>query len=221
MATFLAAAGRFTMEWLKTTAVALAGPQPAGATAGAWGVAYCYGNRLEAIRSNRSWQHDPDFALLSELKSDMAMLFLDSPGRQLGPREVQPFIRHEPGQTWAFCHLGTIANPDQLDPGPRLPDSTSPSEKYFLHILAGFNPGDPTGSVATLQAQLTGGDLAFCLMTPSLMVASSGTSPIWLGQSETLRVLSSAKLASLTLNFTLTPLAAAEVIAITRERREI
>ncbi|MEO0080133.1 MAG: hypothetical protein ABIK44_05605 [candidate division WOR-3 bacterium] len=230
MAVLLAAAGRFKMEWLKTTAETLASKEsketsaePAAIpTPGGWGVAYCYGNRLESLRSNRHWQLDPDFAQLPEIKTDMAMLYLHGPGTRLGPREVQPFVRFEQGQFWAFSHLGTITTQDRLDTGNRLPDSNSLSEKYFLHILEGLSLEDIPGSVAARQKLLSQEpSLSFCLMRSDLMIVSclfrekSAPGRLWFSRSELLLVMASQPIPSGS------PLSSGSLIAITRQRREI
>ena len=56
MSTLVAAVGRFQMDALARATLEAAG---ADRDAGGWGVAYCYGNRLETIRSALPCAHMP------------------------------------------------------------------------------------------------------------------------------------------------------------------
>lgn len=241
MLPFVAAFGRFTIKELIAAAQSLPfeqgrplSPQEAAAApapdplAGAWGIAWCYGDRLEHIRSNRPHTADPEFAKLAEVRSDMALICLHPPLRRLKLREVQPFVRREPDTTWAFLHYGRIDRPDLLDTGHRLPDGPSPSERYFLHILNRLDLDNPAESVLTaLQPLSQETSLAFVLISPQTAIVCSGTATvnppaqqIYLGRSELLRLVAPGRLTTFEdVRWEVIPIG--QTIAVLRERRAL
>jgi len=170
MGLLIAAAGRFQLDQMLDAAVARVKPE--GETGG-WGVAYCYGNRLESIKSSHPCGKDPDFRKLAELRTDMALICPDNKAK-VSMRELQPFVRRETGKTWGFYHHGEILRPQQLDIGGRLPDSTSGSERYFLYVLGLLDPESPVETVTAALVPLTGEQtLSFCLISSEALVAVS------------------------------------------------
>ncbi len=212
---------------LLTPQEAVAGSTP-DPLAGAWGIAWCYGDRVESIRSNRPHNSDPEFSKLAELRSDMALICLHPPVSRLKPREVQPFIRKEPAATWAFFHFGHISHPELLDTGNRLPDGPSASERYFLHILNRLDLNKPVESVqAALQPLRDETALAFVLMSPQIAIISSGTAAInpparriHLGRGELLRLVAPERLTTFE-NVRWEVMPAGQTIVVLRERRAI
>src|SRR5512135_983783 len=119
------------MDILASAARGVAG---ADCDSGGWGVAHCYGNRLEMIRSAQPCAQDPDFGKLNELRTDMVLISIGgmAPASQ---RELRPYVRREGGHVWAFAHPGLVRHEDRLDTGGRITDSKNPSERYFLYLL--------------------------------------------------------------------------------------
>jgi predicted glutamine amidotransferase len=227
MTAFVAAFGRFKMEELTAAAAALlTAPAQADPLAGGWGAAWCHGNRLESARSNRPHGTDPEFAKLHDLRTDMAAVLLHDPSTRLGPREVQPFVRREQGRMQTFFHVGHIARPEQLRAGARLPDGPNPSERYFLHVLAGLDSRDPIASVRAALSSLAGEPtLSFMLMSnEGALVACSGDAArsseepqLFLGHAELLRVIAPQPVSPFE-HMRWEPLSSGTVISLSRER---
>ena len=228
----VAAAGRFEMSQLVEASITRV---ELGREVGGWGIAYCYGNRLESTRSIHPCNSDPDFRKLGELRTDMAMICPDNPAR-VSTREVQPFTRRETGRTWAFYHHGDIVHPGHLDIGSRLPDSASPSERYFLYLMGRLDLQSPVESVTAALDELSTEHkgLSFCLMNSEVLVAASwisGDKPdtgggarseraLWLGQGEFVRFITSQPLYSIP-EITWEQLPNRSVLAMNRTRREL
>ncbi|MEO0078362.1 MAG: class II glutamine amidotransferase [candidate division WOR-3 bacterium] len=220
---FVAAAGRFQMNQVVDAVLAEVRPE---AEPGGWGIAYCYGNRLELTRSTVPCRNDPEFLQLAERRTDMMVLVPDNrPG--ILAREIQPFVRREARQTWAFCHQGQVVCPDELDTGNRWPDSDSPSEKLFLHVLSRFDKEAP---VETATAALRGLNaekgLSCCLIGSEIMLAASWSDSdqehngLWYGRGELVLYVSGRPLRSLP-DIEWEPAGSHSVIAIRRTRREV
>lgn len=224
MPVFLAAAGKFTMDWLLSIANH---PETAGVDGG-WGVAYCYGNRLETIRSPRSRKEGKEFSQLAELRTDMAMLYLHDTGEILTPRTVQPFVRREAGGVWAFCHIGHIEHPEKLNLGRRYPDGPAPSEAFFMHILNQFRPEEPVESIFALLSGIPDEvALSFSLIAADFIVAASWFSEgekvpirLWFGKGKLVRVLATHPFENLA-GVVWEVLANRSLLVINRERQAV
>jgi hypothetical protein len=194
MAAMFAAAGRFEMARLLD--VARSGPD---AEPGCWGLACCYGTRLEALRSPHLPARDPEFGRLAELRTDMTCLLVE-PGTGRGVREIQPFVRRDSGRLWSFCQSGTVADPQSLDTGGRIVDSQSPSERLFLHLLNRLDNDAPVESVAAALGELESEPaLSFWMMSCDLTIVASwhrpdtsdGEGVLWIGSGELVRFVAS------------------------------
>jgi len=193
---------------------------------GGWGIAYCYGNRLELSRSPVPCHEDPDFRQLAERRTDMMVLVPDNrPG--VSARETQPFARRESRQTWAFCHHGEVVRPEELDARTRLPDSENPSEKLFLHIFARLEREEPVETVtAALRELHADRGLSCCLIgSETLVVASWFDSEqdylgLWFGRGDLVMYVSSQPLRSLS-DIEWEPAGAHNVLVVRRTRREV
>jgi predicted glutamine amidotransferase len=216
-----AVAGRFRMSQLLEAVRAQVG---ADAELGGWGIAYCYGNRLEVIRSAERCDRDPAFHQLTELRTDMLLLVPDNrPG--LPPREVQPFSRRESGHSWAFAHAGTVVHPEELDMGSRLPDSGHPSEKYFLHLMARLDAQDPVVAMTAALNEMRGdGGLSCCLLNSEFMVVASWAGlqqpGLWQGRGEMVLYVCTHPLRMIQ-DVAWEPLDPRSVLAVGRARREL
>lgn len=195
---------------------------------GNWGIAYCYGTRLEALRSPHPPQRDPEFDKLTELRTDVACLWAES-GVVHGVRELQPFLRRDSGRVWAFCHFGQVLRPEQLDVDGRIVDSQSPSERLFLYVLNRLDQEQPMESVAAALGELVGETaLSFWLMSTDLVLVASwhgdetqdGEGVLWMGKAELVRYVTSRPLPNVA-EVSWERLPAKTVLAITRERREL
>ncbi|MEO0019660.1 MAG: hypothetical protein ABIK47_03345 [candidate division WOR-3 bacterium] len=228
MPKFFAAAGRFTMEWFLSAGL-LPGIKlnEGGEPAGGWGVVYCYGNRLEAVRSPRSRSDNAVFGQLVEVRTDMALLYLHNQNQILSPRLVQPFFRWGSGGAWAFCHIGQIPHPERLISESRCPDGPDPGEILFMHILERFNPDKPAESLSAIFPESEEWEISLCLISADTMVTfcrfgdnRQSETRLWLGKGELLRVVSSPPIVDLPgINWESLP--NNQVIVITRERRAV
>ncbi len=160
----------------------------------------------------------------------MIVICPDNPSRA-SARELQPFTRRETGRTWAFYHHGKLAKAAGLDVGGKIADSTSPSERYFLHLLTRLDPAMPVESItAALEAMAGEKTLSFCLVGSDLLVAGSwhdaasagerSEHALWLGQGEMARYLTSQPLYSVP-DTSWEQLSNRTVLALQRERREL
>ena len=224
MSTLVAAAGRFQMDAVARAALATAG---ADRDSGGWGVAHCYGNRLETIRSAQPCAEDPDFGKLAELRTDMALVSIGGMP-PASPRELRPYIRRETGHIWTFAHSGLVKHEDRLDTGGRITDSKNPSERYFLYLLGKLEEKSPVESLTSALAVLGDEDsLSFCLMCAEMMLvgcwygdASETAGPLFSGEGELARYFSTKPLASLP-EVQWGAMPNRTVLAITRTRREL
>ncbi|MEO0080970.1 MAG: hypothetical protein ABIL25_01600 [candidate division WOR-3 bacterium] len=213
-----AIAGRFNGDVLAAVCKELAanldqsGPESCG-------VAYCYGNRLEAVQAGRTHGGGLDLAILAELKTDMATLSLNRSG------VVQPWIRREQGRAWGFACEGEIPEPDKLSIGDRLPSLYRPEEKLFLHLVSKLNPDDPVGSV---EASLPFGLVQprFYLINSEMLVVGSGAlasgsdSGLWFGRAQLVRAISPVRFSSIT-GMQWERIQERSVVALTRVRRAL
>jgi len=224
VSTLVAAAGRFQMDILVRAARGVAG---ADCDSGGWGLAHCYGNRLETIRSAQPCAQDPDFAKLEEIRTDMVLVSIGgmSPA---SPRELKPYVRREAGHVWAFCHPGIVEHEDRLETGGRITDSRNPSERYFLHLLSKLNEQSPVESLTDAIAALGDeGSLSFCMMCAEMMLvgcwyggAHEPGGPLWLGEGGLARYFSTKPLVALP-EVRWQAMPNRTVLAITRTRREL
>ncbi len=220
---FIAAAGRFRMNQVIDAVLAEVRPEP---EPGGWGIAYCYGNRLELTRSALPCREDPEFRQLVERRTDMMVLVPEN-RHGIPIREMQPFARREARQTWAFCHHGGAVRPEELDVRNRLPDSDSPSERLFLHVLARFERDEPveTTTAALRELHVEKG-LSCCLIGSEIMVVASWSASgseyqgLWCGRGELVLYVSNQPLRSLP-DIEWEPAGAHAVLAVRRTRREI
>lgn len=224
MSTLIAAVGRFQMD---TLALATREAAAADCDSGGWGVAYCYGNRLETIRSALPCAQDPDFTKLNELRTDMTLACIGGM-TPASPRELRPYLRRETGHIWTFAHSGIVKHEDRLDTGGRITDSRNPSERYFLYLLGKLDEQAPVESLASAMAALGDEDsLSFCLMCAEMMLvgcwhgdAPESTEPLWAGEGGLVKYFSSKPLHSLP-EVKWEAMPNRTVLAITRTRREL
>ena len=224
MSTLIAAAGRFQMDIIARATREAAG---ADCDSGGWGVAHCYGNRLETIRSAQPCAQDPDFGKLDEIRTDMALACIGGMA-PASPRELRPYIRRETGHIWAFAHSGLVKHEDRLDTGGRITDSKNPSERYFLYLLGKLEEQSPVESLTSAMAALGDEDsLSFCMMCAEMMLvgcwhgdASESTGRLWAGEGELARYFSTKPLVSLP-EVRWQAMPNRIVLAITRMRHEL
>ena len=224
MSTLIAAVGRFQMEVLARATREDAGED---CDTGGWGVAYCYGNRLETIRSALPCAQDPDFGKLNELRTDMALVCIGGM-TPASPRELRPYLRRETGHIWTFAHSGIVKHKDRLDTGGRITDSKNPSERYFLYLLGKLEEQSPVESLASAMAALGDEDsLSFCLMCAEMMLvgcwhgaAPESAEPLWSGEGGLAKYFSTKPLHSLP-EVQWEAMPNRTVLAVTRTRREL
>lgn len=228
MPKIFAAAGRFSMEWfLSAGLLPTANLKDGGEPVGGWGVVYCHGNRLEAVRSDQSRTDNAVFGQLVDVRTDMALLYLHDQNQILAPRFVQPFFRRESGGAWAFCHIGQIPHPERLISELRYPDGPDPGEILFMHILDQFNPDKPDESLAAIFSTLDEWEISLCLMAAETMVvfcrygdSKSSQTRLWLGKGELVRVVCSPPIVDLPgISWEFLP--NNQVIVISRHRRAV
>jgi hypothetical protein len=199
----VAAAGKFGVDLLTNAALQMTRGESRRKLE-SWGMAYCYGNRLEAVKVGLEAGERPGFDRLSDVRTDMAMLALGLPGEGEAGL-VQPLLRKERKQMWAFCLNGTVSNPVSLDVGRLRPEGESPAEWLFLHVLNRFNAEDPVESVRTaLEAMEVESELDFLLLNADMLVVArwagsslQGEGEIWLGQGPLLRIVAPTPLREL------------------------
>lgn len=220
----MAAAGKFQMDIVIRATRAVAG---ADCDSGGWGVAHCYGNRLETIRSAQPCAQDSEFGRLDEIRTDMVLVSIGGPA-PASPRELRPYVRREAGHVWAFCHPGLVKHEDRLGTGGRITDSRKPSERYFLHLLSKLDEHSPVESLTNAIAALEDeGSLSFCMMSAEMTLvgcwyggAHEPGGPLWSGEGELARYFSTKPLVSLAdVRWQVMP--NRTVLAITRSRREL
>lgn len=194
---------------------------------GGWGVAHCYGNRLETIRSAQPCAQDPDFGKVDEIRTDMALVCIGGMA-PTSPRELRPYVRRETGHVWAFAHSGLVKHQDRIDTGGRITDSKNPSERYFLYLLSKLEEQSPAESLTSAMAALGEEDsLSFCMMCAEMALvgcwhgeASESTGRLWVGEGALARYYSTKPLVSLPeVHWQAMPNRI--VLAITRTRREL
>lgn len=220
----VAAAGRLQMQVLVRAAREVAG---ANCDAGGWGMAHCYGNRLETIRSAQPCAIDPEFGKLEETRTDMTLVCIGGMV-PASPRELRPYVRRETGHTWAFAHSGLINHEERLDTGGRITDSKNPSERYFLYLLSRFEEKSPAESLTAALAAMGDEDsLSFCMMCVDMMLvgcwhgsAAESGGQLWSGEGGLARYFSTKPLVSLP-EVRWQALPNRTVLAITRSRREL
>jgi len=224
VSTLVAAAGRFKMDVLARATRAAAGVD---CDSGGWGVAHCYGNRLETIRSAQPCSQDPDFGKVYEIRTDMALICIGGMA-PASPRELRPYIRRETGHIWAFAHSGLVKHQDRIDTGGRITDSRNPSERYFLYLLSKLEEQSPAESLTSAMAALGEEDsLSFCMTSAEMALvgcwygdAAESTGRLWVGEGELARYYSTKPLVSLPeVHWQAMP--NRTVLAITRTRREL
>ena len=222
-----AAAGKFDIDLLISAALKMAQDQPHHKLT-SWGLAYCYGNRLEAAKVSLDAGQQPGFEKLADMRTDMAVLSLGLSGEPQST-VMQPLLRKEKRQTWAFCSGAGLPRTEGLDPGRLLPQGDSVGELLFLHLLSRLKTEDPVGSVrTTLEAIDVEAELSLLLLSADILVAASwggdsqseNRSGLWLGQGPLLRVVAPTPLRELE-RVEWGKLAHRSVVAISRLRRPI
>lgn len=212
------------MDVLTRAARAVAGTD---CDSGGWGLAHCYGNRLETVRSAQPCAQDPDFSKLDELRTDMVLVSIGG-AATTSPRELKPYVRREAGHVWAFCHPGAVKGEGRLETGGRIADSRNPSERYFLHLLSKLDEQSPVESLTNAIAALEDeGSLSFCMMCAEMALvgcwyggAHEPGGPLWLGEGGLARYVSTKPLVSLP-EVRWQAMPNRTVLAITRTRREL
>jgi hypothetical protein len=222
-----AAAGKFGIDLLIGAALQMTRDEPRGKLR-SWGLAYCYGNRLEAARVCLDAGQQPGFEKLTDVRTDMAMLALGLSTEQETP-VLQPLLRKEKKQMWAFCSGAGLPRPEGLDTGRLRPQGDSMQELLFLHLLSRLRSEDPVSSVrTTLEAMDVEAGLVFLLLSAEVLVAARWTgtaqpdekSEMWVGQGPLLRIVAPTPLRELE-RVEWGKLGERSVVAISRLRRPI
>lgn len=199
---FLLLAGRFRMTDAQAALLELAGPAPVtagspGEISHAWGAAWCYGNRLEVVRSPRHPAGDPELDRLADVRSDMAM-FCYAAGGMSSPRDMAPFVRREFDRQWAFCNAGRLKRAELISTGGRIVDGHNPGERLFLHLLSDLKLATPAESIEQSLQSLEGEtELCFLLLSADMLIASSryrDDGGLWYGVGESLRAIATQRL---------------------------
>lgn len=224
---FLAAAGRFKMEWLLAAGFGggtrLVDDQQ---LSGEWGLGYCHGNRLELVRSPGRKSEPGLLKALLELKTDMAVIYRHEPeGESVPSGRFPPYTRYEQGKQWLFCHTGSVTTVGSDLSRWGRSGGLSSGELLFAHVFDRFNPEAPEESLRNLGTELAREpELAFCLMTAEFLGIFCRTgnredspSRLWYGRGELLRVVASGRPVSLSGIFW-EPVPDGQVIFIRRQR---
>jgi hypothetical protein len=222
-----AAAGKFGIDLLIGAALQMTKDDPHRKLR-SWGLAYCYGNRLEAAKVCLDAGQHPGFERLVDVRTDMAVLALGLTSGQDTP-VLQPLLRKEKKQMWAFCSGAGLPRAEALDTGRLRPQGDSTQELLFLHLLSRLKAEDPVNSVrTTLETLDVGAGLRFLLLNADVLVAArwaGGSQPeeksgMWLGQGPLLRMVAPFPLRELE-RVEWVKLGDRSVVAISRLRRPV
>lgn len=206
----IAFAGRFNADFLVAAAKELvqATGEPGFAS---WGMAFCYGNRLETRRSGKSGAEGFSFSELSDVKTDMALLVLNE-----SPEAVMPLVRREKGKDWSWCTQ------------PSLPSGGEPAAiaaDYARRLLLELDPEDPVGT--TEKVRQTGPGQSCFFSSVELLFADlrspavTGQEPgAWLGTGQLVSLLSPVPLRQLP-NIEWEAVPAQTALVFTRFRHEL
>ena len=220
----VALVGRFDARMFETVARELGGPE-LGKDYAAWGVAYCYGNRLEVVRSVRTPAGRLDFGALGEVRTDMGFICLCP---ELSREAALPLLRKERAARWAFLAHGAVGGTGRLELGERIPDGSSSGERLMIHLLNELDEQEPTASVERALGRLEGEpELGFHLLgADTLVVANwheagdSNGEELWFGSGELLRVVAPRRLVSVP-EVAWEPIPNRAVVAVSRYRRPV
>lgn len=183
----IAFAGRFNADFVVAAAKELvqATQQPGFAS---WGMAFCYGNRLETRRSGKPGVEAFSFSELSDAKTDMALLVLNE-----SPEAVMPLARREKGKDWSWCTQPSLA------PGG---EPAAIATDYARRLLLELDPEDPVGT--TEKVRQTGPGQSCFFISVELLLADlraaavPGQEPgVWMGTGQLVSVLSPVPLRQL------------------------
>jgi hypothetical protein len=222
-----AAAGKFDIDLLIRAAVQMTKDE-SHRKLRSWGLAYCYGNRLEAAKVGLDAGQEPGFEKLADVRTDMAVLALGLTSEQETP-VLQPLLRKEKKQMWAFCSGAGLPRPETLDTGRLRPQGDSTQELLFLHLLSRLKEEDPVRSVrTTLEAMDVEAGLSLLLLSTDMLVVARWTgapepgdkSGMWLGQGPLLRIAAPTPLRELE-RVEWGKLGDRSVVAISRLRRPV
>lgn len=222
-----AAAGKFDIDLIIRAAVQMTKDEPHRKLR-SWGLAYCYGNRLEAAKVGLDAGQQPGFEKLADVRTDMAVLALGLTSEQEAP-VLQPLLRKEKKQMWAFCSGAGLPRPETLDTGRLRPQGESTQELLFLHLLSRLKVEDPVKSVrTTLEAMEVEAGLSFLLLSADMLVVAcwngasqpEGESELWFGQGPLLRIVAPTPLRELE-RVEWGKLGDRSVVAVSRLRRPI
>jgi predicted glutamine amidotransferase len=146
-----------------------------------WGAVFREGDRLTRLRSAESCLVDPEFDSLGGVETDLAILHARrTPDRgTIDVSNSHPFLEEWKGETWAFCHNGTVNDLAQLSGDSALkPEGNVDSELLFHHILSRLDTGDPAGSLAETLGGLRDFTCLNCfLATHTDIIAHARVSP--------------------------------------------
>lgn len=217
-----AIAGRFRHDIVEAIA-RHARASEAGGRCDRWRLAWCYGTLVQSAEGGLDSRGRLDLGGLEEVKTDMALLRLETaePGRAR-----QPFVRRDRTGPWAFCHDGSVQHPELLDPGNRVAESFDPSERLFLHVLHSFKPEDPAESLRAIHEGLPAeAEQSLVLMSPDVLVASrwqaeAGEPGLWVGEGRMVRLVAPFRLEHFE-QLHWTEISNREVLAFTRFRHEL
>jgi len=187
-----------------------------------WGVAWNEGGRLESRVSALSCVTDPGLTSVAAITTDLAVLHARrTPKREtIAERNCHPFFSERFGETWAFCHNGTVNDVSQLDThgaDPRGDGSGPPidSELLFHHLMERLDPHDVPGSMSRalggiadftcLNSFLVTADAAFVCARVSPDTTRPEYYTLWLGRGEGFALASSEPLQLSSVEWTRVP----------------
>ena len=172
-----------------------------------WGAVWRDGNSLARRRTAESCVVDPNLEELKVLATDLAVVHARrTPNRgTIAEKNSHPFVETRFGETWSFCHNGTVKGMSRL-PSEAPLENPAPvdSELLFHHLLAGLDPDRPTESMSDILNAISDFTCLNCfLATPDAVhvyarVASNTTRRryymLWLGRGDGLALASSEPL---------------------------
>jgi predicted glutamine amidotransferase len=146
-----------------------------------WGAAYLQGDRLVRVRSAESCLKDPRFDALANVETELAVLHARrTPHREtIDVANSHPFMQEWRGETWAFCHNGTVNDLTQFSWDSELNRQGGvDSELLFRHTLTRLDTARPAVSLAEVLGDVRDFTCLNCfLATSDGVVAYARMSP--------------------------------------------
>jgi hypothetical protein len=207
----IAFAGRFDSDLVAAAAKGLVQALPEPGLSG-WGMAFCYGNRLETLRGDKPGEGGYSFEELAEVKTDMALLALNEARPGALP---MPVSRRDKGRDWAWCPQAAVL----ADAGGE------PASEYVRQLLLELDTEDPLASTEKVRA--TGPNQSFFFIGVELLLADlrvnavAGQEPgAWMGKGQLVSILSPVPLPQLS-SFEWEPVPVGSTLVLTRFRHEL